>query len=80
VTVLLADQESEHIVVFGETGFTIRHPLRERLDDALMDCDLHKDIAAMGGPPVRSGTYRARWTDYAAATPGYGHWTWEPRP
>jgi Family of unknown function (DUF6085) len=79
VTTLLADQEAEHIVVFGETEFAVRHPLRERLDDALMDCDLHKDIAAMAGPPVKPGTYRARWADYDAATPGYGQWTWEAR-
>ena len=77
---ILADRESEHIVAFGETEFTVRHPLRERLDDALMDCDLHKDIAAMDGPPVRPGTYRARWADYDAATPGFGQWTWEPTP
>lgn len=80
VTDLLADTETEHIVLFGETGFTVRHPLRERLDDALMDCDLHSDIAAMDGPPVRPGTYRARWADYDAATPGYGRWTWEAQP
>ena len=79
-TDILADQESEHIVVFGETEFTVRHPLRERLDDALMDCELHKDIAAMAGPPVRPGTYRARWADHDPATPGYGRWTWEELP
>jgi len=77
---ILADRESEHIVIFGETEFTVRHPLRERLDDALMDCELHKDIAAMDGPPVTPGTYRARWADYNAATPGYGRWTWEAIP
>ena len=75
---LLEDRETEHIVIFGETEFTVRHPLRERLDDALMDCELHKDIAAMSGPPVAPGTYRARWADYDAAVPGYGQWTWEP--
>jgi hypothetical protein len=80
VTVLLADSEAEHIVVFGAADFTVRHPLRERLDDALMDCDLHHDIAAMSGPPVRPGTYRARWADYDAAKPGYGRWTWEAIP
>jgi hypothetical protein len=74
---VLYDQETEHIIVFGETGFTVRHPLRERLGDALMDCELHKDIAAMAGPPVPPGTYRARWTDYDPAVPGYGRWTWE---
>jgi hypothetical protein len=75
---LLNDQETEHVVIFGETELTVRHPLRERLDDALMDCDLHKDIAAMAGPPVAPGTYRARWADYDASVPGYGQWTWEP--
>ena len=80
VTELLADRETEHIVIFAETEFTIRHPLRERLDDALMDCDLHKDISAMTGPPVKPGTYRARWAPYDAATPAYGRWTWEAIP
>jgi Family of unknown function (DUF6085) len=80
VTGLLADREAEHIVLFSETEFTVRHPLRERLDDALMECELHKDIAAMAGPPVRPGTYRARWLGYGTATPGYGRWTWEALP
>jgi hypothetical protein len=64
---LLADGESEHIAVFGEATFTIRHPLRERLDDALMDCVLHEYCEALDGPPVQPGRYRAvlsgeRWT------------------
>lgn len=80
VTVLLADAETEHVVIFGETEFTVRHPLREHLDDELMDCELHKHIAAMPGIPVKPGTYRARWADYDAATPGYGTWTWEDVP
>jgi hypothetical protein len=67
VTDLLADKETEHVVQFGADTFTVRHPLRERLDDALMDCELHDDLAAMAGPPVRPGKYRAvregdRWT------------------
>lgn len=77
VSELLSDQESEHIVVFSETDFTVRHPLRERLDDALIDCELHKHIASMAGPPVKPGTYRARYADCDAATPGVGCWTWE---
>src|ERR1700689_2618814 len=80
VTDLLADTESEHIVVFRPAEFTVRHPLRERLDDALMDCDLHSDIAAMPGPPVAPGRYRAGWADSHPETPGYGEWTWEPLP
>lgn len=70
---LLADRETEHIVLFGEDGFTVRHPLRERLDDALMECRLHEYIASLSGPPVKPGRYRA--------TPGdHPHWTWTEVP
>lgn len=66
---LLGDKETEHIVQFGGGTFTVRHPLRERLDDALMACELHEHIASLDGPPVRPGRYRAR---------GAGaKWSWE---
>lgn len=55
---LLADKETEHVVVFDETGFTVKHPLRERLDDALLDCQLHVFCANLEGPPVEPGRYR----------------------
>ncbi len=75
VTELLADRETEHIVVFDETQFTVRHPLQERLDDALMECQLHRHIAAMAGPPVKPGRYRARLvSDDGAIIP---RWTWQ---
>jgi Family of unknown function (DUF6085) len=70
VTELLEDQETEHVVLFGEGVFTVRHPMRERLDDELMHCQLHEHIAGLSGPPVRPGRYRAR------STAGTG-WTWE---
>lgn len=66
---LFDDAETEHIVWFDTAEFTIRHPLRERLGDALLDCDLHHHIAGLSGPPVRPGRYRARLVD--------GRWTWE---
>jgi hypothetical protein len=64
---LLGDREAEHTVKFGKSTFTVRHPLRERLDDELMTCDLHEYIAGLSGPPVTPGRYRAcrhgdRWT------------------
>lgn len=69
VSDLLHDAETEHIVSFGTDGFTVRHPLRERLDDALMRCALHEHIATMDGPPVAPGRYRA----VANST----SWVWE---
>lgn len=68
VAEILADEETEHVVTFSLTAFTVRHPLRERLDDALMECQLHEHIAALSGPPVPPGRYRA--------VPQYGVWTW----
>ncbi|MDJ1137917.1 DUF6085 family protein [Streptomyces iconiensis] len=58
VTTLLDDSETEHLVEFRETGFTIRHPLRERLGDALMECELHEWCASFNRPPVAPGRYR----------------------
>lgn len=55
---ILGDPESHHIVSLGEATFTVRHPLRERLDDALMRCTLHEWIANLSGPPRKAGTYR----------------------
>jgi hypothetical protein len=69
VTDLLEDRETEHMVEIGEEKFTVRHPLRERLGDKLMTCDLYEHIAGLDGPPARPGRYRVRrWND---------RWTWE---
>jgi len=59
--ILLHDAEVEHIVEFREDVFTVRHPLRERLGDELMRCDLHSYLAALSGPPVQPGRYRMAW-------------------
>lgn len=55
---LLADGETEHLVRLDEDGFSVQHPLRERLDGLLFDCDLPARIAALDGPPRRPGLYR----------------------
>jgi hypothetical protein len=66
---ILADSETEHVVHLFAGTFTIRHPLRERLDDQLMRCDLHDHIASLAGPPAAPGRYRAL---------GEGDdWTWQ---
>jgi hypothetical protein len=56
---ILSDRETEHIVDLGEEAFTLRHPLRERLDDTLLDCDIHARLSA-GGRPASTGRYRVR--------------------
>jgi hypothetical protein len=71
---ILDDRETEHIVEFGANTFTVKHPLRERLDDALLRCELHSYCRSLGGPPVVRGRYRATLPD------GSRQWLFEPIP
>jgi hypothetical protein len=75
VDTLLDDRETEHVVTFGgpTEHFTIRHPLRERVGDELLECDLHQWITALDGPPAMPGRYRVR-------KDGDGRYTFESLP
>jgi len=55
---ILGNAETEHVVTLRDDGFTVEHPLRERLDGALHDCRLHQDLQAASGPPTKPGRYR----------------------
>jgi Family of unknown function (DUF6085) len=57
-TLVLEEQETDHVVVFSDDDtFTIMHPLRERLDGELMTCPLHTYLVDLTGPPVSPGQY-----------------------
>ena len=71
VSELLSDRETEHVVQFEEESFTLKHPLRERLDDPLFTCQIHERIAPLDGPPARPGRYRV-------TTNGEGDWRFTP--
>jgi hypothetical protein len=69
---ILADPETEHLVDFTARGFSVLHPLRERIEEdqgGLWGCALHLHIQGLDGPPVAPGRYRAH------ADPG--GWSWE---
>jgi len=70
LSVILDDRETDHIVVFEQEGFSVLHPLRERLDRSLLTCDLGRYIGNLAGPPVPPGRYRARLVD--------DQWNWDP--
>jgi Family of unknown function (DUF6085) len=53
---VLDDNEPHHIVTLSRTGFTIRHPIAERLGDALLHCALHTWL--MNFVPADPGVYR----------------------
>jgi hypothetical protein len=70
---ILLERETEHLVTWDhDNRYTIKHPLRERLDDALMDCPLVAELRDFWGPPVKPGLYRAR----PPQMPD-GGWHWE---
>jgi hypothetical protein len=59
---LLANPETEHLVVLAEFGYTIQHPLKERLEGRLFTCSVHAAVSDtahehMGEP----GRYRLTW-------------------
>lgn len=62
VDTLLADAETEHVVTLTEKGWSCKHPMRERVNDELLDCPFARYMsdgfshhAARTYPP---GTYR----------------------
>jgi hypothetical protein len=71
VSTLLDDRETEHIVRLDADGWTVRHPLRERLGDALMACRIHDYLREID-QPEELGTFRAR-----LETEDPDVWSWE---
>jgi hypothetical protein len=59
VTQIISDPETCDVVQIDGDGFSILHPLRERLDGGLFDCPVNKALAAMAEPPALPGRYRA---------------------
>lgn len=56
---LLQDRETEHVVSYSEDGrWNAQHPLRERLNGALLDCPIHRALAS--ALPRQPGRYRVR--------------------
>lgn len=45
-SLLLMDSEVEHLVDLTDEGFTVKHPLRERVEGDLFDCDIFAHVQA----------------------------------
>ena len=68
---ILADTEREHIVVVAEDGgWSCKHPLRERIGDELLGCELWQQMA--DGRPLPVGRYRVQVSEDG--------WEWEALP
>jgi hypothetical protein len=52
---ILADPETEHIVDLQPDGYSVKHPLAERLNDYLLHCELPDHVPYVD---AASGRYR----------------------
>jgi hypothetical protein len=72
VSDILEDRETEHLVTIDAGSFTVRHPLRERLDDNILTCSLGEFVAgaytSMGALVRAGGHFRARHTKTPAGS------------
>lgn len=58
VNEILETRETEHTVVIREDGFSLMHPLRERCEDELFCCSVHKKLTQLESAPMKPGKYR----------------------
>lgn len=87
VNKILGDRETEHILVLGRgvgQPFQLQHPLRERIDGELFDCELHRWLRENAAPVEEPGRYRVSVhhpDGYSESyRPGEGGWDWERLP
>lgn len=74
VTLLNGNERDEHIVSIGIDGFTLQHPLVERINSTLFDCTVHAaivDYFDSGGGAPKQGQYYIVFNDN-------GGWAFEP--
>jgi hypothetical protein len=62
VSVILHDdaKENEHVVEVSGNTVSVLHPLWERIDQRILECDLHAWLKQQSEnlPPLEDGTYR----------------------
>lgn len=58
VHLILDNSETEHVVRIDEDDFSVKHPLRERIEDDLFECTVFRKIALMDHPYQEPGIYR----------------------
>lgn len=62
VTRLLKESDPDHVLVVKEGFWTLKHPLRERLEGDLFGCEIANAVAALDGVEVEGdGRYHVSW-------------------
>lgn len=63
--------ERRHVVKFTETGFAIQHPLHERKDGLLLDCDFHQRLGDTIRFPMPGLYYASEGPDQGDGLPNW---------
>lgn len=59
VTLILSNPHIEqHVVEIRENDFTVKHPLRERIEDDLFSCELNQTLSGWPSAQIEPGLYR----------------------
>lgn len=66
---ILNDEETEHVVDVDDANWTCKHPLRERIEDTVLTCEVTEYLSSALAAPVTPGRYRVTVT--------FGTWSWE---
>jgi hypothetical protein len=69
VAEILGEGECGHLLGIDHFDYSVIHPLVERLDNVLLDCELTRYMRSLAGPPVQPGYYRV--------TGSGDSWEWE---
>lgn len=81
---VLQDDQIHHVVRFDDEGrFSVKHPLRERINSELLDCTVHHVVIEQvnDGLIIPQGTYELRPIPFIASpnggVPQEADWEWE---
>lgn len=57
---ILGESETEHLVEIDDHGFHVKHPLRERIDNALLTCEVLTSLQQHVPESHSRGTFRVK--------------------
>jgi hypothetical protein len=55
---LLKDNRVGHVAEFAADGFTLHHPMHERVSDQFQNCSVIRELRSHTTPPVGPGRYQ----------------------
>jgi hypothetical protein len=62
---------ADHFVTFDDFGFTVEHPMRERVLGTMPKCEVHAALRKLQGPPVPNGRYKVTKREHDATSESF---------